>query len=177
MVFGSQVLIGAADLGTSNGQPAPLRLYVLHQTVCGAIAAVGFGVLFNLGFRSLPWCAVTGALALAVRTVCQQQFGWNLEGASFAAALAVGVAVQMLRVRADISQNALDVVGCIPMVPGSFAAKAILGLFALTATDSAHATETLTTAVQYTLRVMFTVGAIGTGLAMPRLLLRVRATR
>jgi uncharacterized membrane protein YjjP (DUF1212 family) len=173
----AQVLIGATDLGTSNGQPAQLWQFVLHQTICGAIAAVGFGVLFNLGFRSLPWCAVTGALALAVRTLCQQQFGWHLEGSTFAAALAVGVAVQLLRVRTDISQNALDVVGCIPMVPGSFAAKAILGLFALTATDSAHATETLTTAMQFTLRVMFTVGAIGTGLAMPKLLMRVRATR
>jgi uncharacterized membrane protein YjjP (DUF1212 family) len=172
----AQVLIGAADLGISSGPPAQPWLYVLHQTTFGAIAAVGFGVLFNLGFRSLPWCAVTGALALAVRTLCQQQLGWHLEGATFAAALAVGIAVQILRVRANISQNALDVVGCIPMVPGSFAAKAILGLFALTITDPAQATETLTTAVQYTLRVMFTVGAIGTGLAMPKLVLRPRAT-
>jgi uncharacterized membrane protein YjjB (DUF3815 family) len=152
-------------------------LYLLHQTICGGLAAVGFGVLFNIGFRPLPWCALTGALALAVRTCCLKHYGWNLEAASFAAALTVGVTVQILRTRADISQNALDVVGCIPMVPGSFAAKAILGLFAVTSIDSAHAAETLTTAVQYTLRVMFTIGAIGTGLAIPTLLLRVRVTR
>jgi uncharacterized membrane protein YjjB (DUF3815 family) len=87
---------------------------------------------------------------------------------------------QITRAWTDISQNALDVVGCIPMVPGSFAAKAILGLFALTATDpahAAHATETLTTALQFTLRVMFIIGAIGTGLAIPSLLLRVRMSR
>ena len=63
------------------------------------------------------------------------------------------------------------------MVPGSFAAKAILGLFALTSTDATHATETLTVAVQYTLRVMFTIGAIGTGLAIPTLLRRVQVNR
>jgi len=90
--------------------------------------------------------------------------------------LVVGAAVQILRTRADISQNALDVVGCIPMVPGLFAAKAILGLFALTSIDSAHAADTLVTAVQYTLRVTFTIGAIGTGLAIPSLLLRVRVS-
>jgi uncharacterized membrane protein YjjB (DUF3815 family) len=151
--------------------------FLLHQTICGALAAVGFGVLFNIGFRSLPWCAASGALALAVRTCCYSQYHWNLEASSFAAALIVGAAVQILRTRADISQNALDVVGCIPMVPGSFAAKAILGLFALTSIDTAHATETLVTAVQYTLRVMFTIGAIGTGLAIPSLLLRVRVSR
>ncbi|HTL73006.1 MAG TPA: threonine/serine exporter family protein [bacterium] len=150
--------------------------FLIHQTICGAIAAAGFGVLFNVGFRSLPWCAASGALALAVRTYCLG-LGWNLEGASFAAALTVGAAVQVLRARTKISQNALDVVGCIPMVPGSFAAKAILSLFALTSVETVNATETLVTAMQYTLRVMFTIGAIGTGLAIPTLLLRVRVTR
>jgi uncharacterized membrane protein YjjB (DUF3815 family) len=150
--------------------------FLLHQTVCGAIAAAGFGVLFNIGFRSLPWCAASGALALAVRTYCLG-LGWNLEAASFAAALTVGAAVQVLRARTDISQNALDVTGCIPMVPGSFAAKAILGMFALTSAGTVDASETLITAVQYALRVTFTIGAIGTGLAIPTLLLRVRVTR
>jgi uncharacterized membrane protein YjjB (DUF3815 family) len=63
------------------------------------------------------------------------------------------------------------------MVPGSFAANAILGLFTLTATDPAHATETLTLAAQSALRVAFTIGAIGTGLAIPTFLLRVKVSR
>jgi len=151
-------------------------LFLLHQTVCGAIAAAGFGVLFNIGFRSLPWCAASGALTLFVRTICLDH-GWNLEASSFFAALTVGSAVHILRRYTVISENALDVAGCIPMVPGSFAAKAILGLFALTSTDQIHAAETLTTAVEYTLRVTFTMGALGTGLAIPTLLLRIRPAR
>jgi uncharacterized membrane protein YjjB (DUF3815 family) len=147
--------------------------FILQQTVCGAIAAAGFGVLFNISFRSLPWCAATGALALAVRTICLG-WGWNLEASSFAAALAVGFAVQSLQARTDISQEVLSVTGCIPMVPGSFAAKAILGLFALAGQSATDAGGTLITAVQYTLRVAFTIGAIGTGLAIPTLLMRVR---
>ena len=153
-----------------------LPLLLIHHTLCGAVAAVGFGILFNIGYRSLPWCAASGALALAVRTVCLEHYHWNLEASSFAAALVVGAAVQVLRKQADISQNALDVVGCIPMVPGMFAAKAILGLFALTSIDLANAEATLVTAIQYTLRVMFTIGAIGTGLAIPSLRLQVRVS-
>ena len=173
----AEVATGAvAEAATSAAHPQ-IWLFVLHQTVCGAIAAAGFGVLFNLGPRSLQWCMVTGALALAVRTICWEQLGWTLEAASFAAALTVGAAVQVLRARANISQNALDVVGCIPMVPGSFAAKAILGLFALTSIDTAQATEPLTAAMQSTVRVMLTMGAIGTGLAIPALLLRGRVLR
>jgi uncharacterized membrane protein YjjB (DUF3815 family) len=150
--------------------------YVLHQTVCGAIAAAGFGVLFNVGFRVLPWCAASGALALVVRSCCLG-WGWNLEGASFVAALTVGAAVQLLRKYVNISQDVLDTVGCIPMVPGSFAAKAIIGLFALTTSAVVNESDTLVTAAQYALRVMFTTGAIGTGLAIPTLLMRVRTPR
>jgi len=138
---------------------------------------MGFGVLFNISFRSLPWCALTGGLALAMRSCCLSYLGWNLEASSFAAALTVSTAVLLLRTHTGISKNALDVVGCIPMVPGLFAAKAILGLFALTSTDAEQASGTLTVAMQYTLRVMFTIGAIGTGLAIPALIRRVRVNR
>jgi uncharacterized membrane protein YjjB (DUF3815 family) len=148
--------------------------FLLHQTVCGAIAAAGFGLLFNVGMRQLPWCAGAGALALAVRSYCTGQ-GWSLVGASFAAALAVGAAVQLLRWRTELSQTALDVVGCIPMVPGSLAAKAILGLFAAASKTAIEDAGVLMMALQYTLSVTFVTGAIGTGLAIPTLLLRLHA--
>ena len=144
---------------------------LLHQTAMGAIAAAGFGVLFNVAYRLLPWCAASGAVALATQTACLG-LGWSLEGASLAAALVVGIGAQLLR-HADISQEVLGVVGCIPMVPGSFAAKAVLGLYAVT-TGVASDPQMLNTAVRYTLRVIFTTGAIGTGLAIPGLLARAR---
>ncbi len=150
--------------------------FFLHQILCGALAAAGFGVLFNVSIRMLPWCAASGAVALAVRTGCLD-LGWNLEGASFAAALIVSIAGQLLRRHLDISHSALDVVGCIPMVPGSFAAKAILGFYMLTTSGAAKDAQVLITAVQYSLRVAFTIGAIGTGLAIPALLLRMRGPR
>ncbi len=146
---------------------------ILHQTLFGSLAAIGFGVLFNISRRNLLWCGVTGGLALAVRTV-GLQLGGSLESASFAAALAVGAVVQMFQERIGISRNTLDVAGCIPMVPGGFAAKAILGLFALTAPVPIEPDKTLIVSVEYFLRVTFTIGAIGTGLAIPSLLLRVR---
>jgi uncharacterized membrane protein YjjB (DUF3815 family) len=147
--------------------------FVLQQMICGAIAATGFGVLFNVRFRLLAWCGASGAIALAVRTCCLEA-GLNLEGASFTAALTIGAAAALMRARTKMSEGALAVVGCIPMVPGSFAAKAIIGLYALTISNEVSDPETLIAAVRYTLRVMFTIGAIGTGLAIPTVLLRVR---
>ncbi len=146
---------------------------ILQQTVCGAVAAAGFGVLFNVGFRVLPWCAVSGAVALAIRSFCLG-CGWSLAGASFAAALMVGVAVQLFGNYTNISQDVLDAVGCIPMIPGSLAAKAIIGLFAVNTNVVADKSETLIVAAQYALGVIFTIGAIGTGLAIPGLILRAK---
>jgi len=146
--------------------------HLLQDTVCGGLAAAGFGVLFNVGNRGPPWCAASGALALALRTVAFAE-GWSLEAASFIAALAVGVAVQLLPSPIGISRNALHVVGCIQMIPGAFAAKAILGLFAITAQHSTATNETLIAVMDNTLRVTFTMGALGTGVAIPTLLLRV----
>jgi uncharacterized membrane protein YjjB (DUF3815 family) len=79
--------------------------------------------------------------------------------------------------RTGIPQNVLDVTGCIAMVPGSFAAKAIIGLFALSTGAVTNESDTLITATEYALRVFFITGAIGTGLAIPALLFRVRASR
>ena len=148
---------------------------LVDRVVCGGLAAAGFGVLFNFGLRALPWCGASGALALLVRTLGLRA-GWDLEAASFAAALALSSAVQLLHVRAGVSGNALAVAGCIPMIPGSIAAKAILGMFTLTSAVPATP-ESLVSLAQNALRVAFTIGALGTGLAIPTMLLRIRGSR
>lgn len=141
---------------------------LVQNTVCGGLAAAGFGVLFNVGFRGLTWCAASGALALALRTIALDG-GWSMEAASFVAALAVGVAVQLVPSRFPVSRTALHVVGCVPMIPGAFAAKAILGLFAISAQHPVT-NETFIASMDNALRVTLIVGALGAGVAIPSLL-------
>ena len=145
--------------------------HLLHQALFGALAAAGFGVLFNFGFRALPWCAAAGALALAVRTV-GQDLAWSLEGASFAAAIVTSCSVSMLRKQLGPACNAVALAGCIPMVPGAFFGQALLGFLSVTAPNLVDAEATLILAVQSLLRVIFTLGAIGAGLLIPAHLLR-----
>ncbi len=64
--------------------------------------------------------------------------------------------------------------GCIPMAPGAFFGKAILGLFALTAPAPAHTEETAIFAIVAMTRVILTLGAIGAGLAIPTQMSRHR---
>lgn len=172
----SQMLLGDWRLAAGGAPPGPPTAsdlpHLVHQTLFGGVAAIGFGVLFNMNGHALLWCGTGGAVALAIRTAALD-LGCTLEGASFAAALAVGCGVRLYQERIIVSRNTLAVAGCIPMIPGGFAAKAILGLIALTQPTIRNADQTLMISVQDTLRVMFTVGAMGTGLAIPSMLLRV----
>jgi uncharacterized membrane protein YjjB (DUF3815 family) len=144
---------------------------LLANMAYGAIAAAGFGVLFNFGWRDLGWCTAAGALALATRTLVLNA-GLSLEAASFGAAVVLGCGVRVLRLVLGPARNALAVAGCIPMVPGSFAAKAILGMFALSsAGDASMMTATATAMLVNLLRVAFTLGAIGVGLSISTQLL------
>lgn len=146
---------------------------LLHQTLFGALAACGFGILFNFGWREMPWCAASGALALFVRSL-GQEIGWSMEAATFAAAAMVGCGGRLLRAYIGIAGNALAVAGCIPLVPGGFAAQTIFGLFALTSPQPDHPEIMVVTAMEYTLRVLFTFGAIGAGLSISTHILRSR---
>lgn len=145
--------------------------HVLHQAFFGALAAAGFGVLFNFGPRNLVWCAAMGALALAVRTIAQNDL-WSLEAASFAAAVVTGFTVTLFEPKLGSAANAIGLAGCIPMVPGAFFGQALLGFFALTAPQAANADVTIVLSMQAMLRVIFTLGAIGAGLAIPSHILR-----
>jgi uncharacterized membrane protein YjjB (DUF3815 family) len=147
---------------------------LLHHSVCGGLGAAGFAVLFNVRFRALPSCAAMGALGIALRTLVLG-YGWTMEAATFIAALALAVAVQLLPVPNGVSRNAMNVVGVIPMIPGGLVAKAILGLFAITATSPAAIGEIVPTALAYALHVAFVIFALGTGLAIPTVLLKLRA--
>ncbi len=145
-------------------------LHLLHQAFFGAIAAAGFGVLFNFGLRALAWCAAAGALALAVRTLGLDA-QWSLEAASFVAAIAASCVANLLRAPLGPRGNAVALAGCIPMVPGAFFGQAILGMLAVT-TPHPESAAVILIAIEYLLRVFFTLAAIGAGLAIPAHLLK-----
>ena len=59
------------------------------------------------------------------------------------------------------------------MIPGGFATKAILGLFAVATQHAAATNDMLIGVIESTVQVAFIVGALGTGIAIPGLLLRI----
>jgi len=144
-------------------------LHLFHQSFFGGIAAAGFGILFNCPPRMIWQCFSSGAVALAIRTACQ---GANLDlaEASFAAALVVATVERVLQELQSSRGSILSLVGCIPMVPGSIAARGLMDLYAMPRAHPNQEVLVVADAMKNLFEVTFTLAAIGTGLAIPRLL-------
>ena len=150
----------------------PFVFHFLHQAFFGGIAAAGFGVLFNCPPRLLWLCFASGALALAVRTV-GQDYGFGLPAASFIAAFLLAVLSRIFEEPDSPRGSVLAVVGCIPMIPGSLAAKGLMNLFELLKKTPGEGLSSTTAAVENLMLTAFTLVGIGTALAIPTLVFPV----
>jgi uncharacterized membrane protein YjjB (DUF3815 family) len=142
-------------------------LHIIHQAIFGGIAAAGFGVLFNYPRHWLPMSFASGMLALTVRTLALD-FGCPLPLASFYAATVVSLGVEFLRSWPNLTRGVLAVVGCIPMVPGSLASKAVIDLFYISRVTNVDASLLVETA-ENVCRFTLTMAAMATALVLPGL--------
>jgi uncharacterized membrane protein YjjB (DUF3815 family) len=144
-------------------------LHLLNQTFFGGIAAAGFGILFNCPPRVITLCFGSGALALAVRTIGCDVVGMSLPVASFFAAFFLAMSDRTWLRTQSVRGSVIAVVGCIPMVPGSLAAKGLKNLFLLFHATPGEGVIPLTAALENLVIVASTFAAIGTALAIPTL--------
>jgi uncharacterized membrane protein YjjB (DUF3815 family) len=148
--------------------------HLVHQAFFGGVAAAGFGVLFNCPPRLLWLCFGSGALALAARTAGQDIGGWGLPTASLIAAFLLAVLNRLLEPPDSPRGSVLAVVGCIPMIPGSLAAKGLMNLFELLRATPGEGLQPAAAAVENLILVAFTLVGIGTALAIPPLVFPIK---
>jgi uncharacterized membrane protein YjjB (DUF3815 family) len=162
------VLQGVLPSSPAPSLEAPLWIKILHQAFFGGIAAMGFGVLFNTPPRILGLCFASGAFALAIRTTAQS-FDLGLPVSSFIAALALATVDRTWQKAQSPLGSVIAVVGCIAMVPGSLAAKGLMGLFAMIQSKPESSVVPFVATAENLIIVTFTLIAIGIGLAIPPL--------
>ena len=147
----------------------PFWPQIIHQAFFGGLAAVGFGILFNTPPRLLGLCFASGAFALTIRTL-GQSYDLGLPVSSFLAALALATLDRTWQKSQTPQGSILAVVGCIPMIPGSMAAKGLMGLFDLIWAKADNAASTLLVGTAENLIIVtFTLIGIGIGLIIPTL--------
>lgn len=145
--------------------------FALDRAFWAGLGALGFAFLFNVPRRVLLGCALCGAVGMLTRTLILESVGADLAPASLAGAalvglLAIGMA-HLYRVPALI----FSVCGVIPLVPGSFAFRAMMALIqASVATDRAAGTAELYDAATSLLRAALVMVALAFGIALPTLI-------
>jgi uncharacterized membrane protein YjjB (DUF3815 family) len=131
-------------------------------------------MLFNVPPRLLIGCVVCGAFGHATREVMMQLFAFNIEAATLVGAIVVGGLAVLFARLLNAPALIFATTGAIPMVPGVFAFRAMLGLIQIASADPSTIMPVLSEAAINVVKTTLILGALALGTALPTLLFRRR---
>jgi uncharacterized membrane protein YjjB (DUF3815 family) len=152
-------------------------LALLEKGIWFGLAALGFGILFNVPRRTLWVIWVLGAIG-GLTKVFLLEGGIGVVLASFAGASFIGV----LSIQAAHGKHAPPLVfsipAVIPMVPGAFAYRMMLGFMNLTGDiTSENYNELLHQTVNNGLKTLFILMSLAVGVSIPMLATRKESAK
>jgi uncharacterized membrane protein YjjB (DUF3815 family) len=151
-----------------------LIVMLLRDALWSGVAALGFAMLFNVPPRLLVGCVICGALGHATRAVMADVFAFNIESATLVGAIVVGMLAVFFARRFSAPALIFATTGAIPMVPGSFAFRAMLGLIQIASGEPSTIMPVLAEAAINVVKTTLILGALALGTALPTLLFRRR---
>ena len=149
-----------------------ILLDILIKSFWSGIAAIGFAVLFNVPRRVIFSIWTLGVIGGLIK-FSAMNFETGIVFASFLGATAIGmISIKMAHLRHS-PPLVFSIPSVIPMVPGFFAYKMMLGLIALAQIENTgDYVQTLIQTVNNGTKMMFILISLGTGVAIPMLLTR-----
>jgi uncharacterized membrane protein YjjB (DUF3815 family) len=141
-------------------------------------AAAGFAVLFNVPQRTIWVIILMGALGGAVKLLTIEMGGSIIIG-SFLGAVLIGFISIIAAHQTHTPPFVLAIPSVIPMVPGAFAYRMMLGLFRLTGevTDQTVFLKLLQDTVDNGLKALFVLMVLSLGVSAPMLLTRIDSVK
>ncbi len=149
----------------------PLLQSMLFDGFWSAIAATGFAILFNVPRRMLIACAIAGALGHATRAL-MMHFGITIVPSTLAGAVVIGFTAEYAGRYWHAPAVLFAVSGAIPMVPGSFAYRAMLGVIRISTATAETGMPILIDAGINFVATGLILAALAFGTAMPTLIFR-----
>ena len=135
-------------------------------------AAVGFAILFNVPQRTLWLIFLMGALGGALK-VLTMSFGGSIILASFLGAMLVGFISIVAAHSKHSPPFVFAIPAVIPMVPGAFAYRTMLGIIKLTSNvDNTVFVKLMEDTVSNGLKAGFVLMALAVGVSAPMLFTR-----
>lgn len=149
-------------------------LEVFYKGFWCSCAAFGFGVLFNAPKRSLWMILLVGFLGGSVKFgLMLPEVGGRIVFSTFVAALVIGFSGVFLGNWKKLIPMIITIPSVIPMVPGAFAYKAMLGLITLTHLPDENYGQIVNRTIYNGTMTLFVLLAITLGVTIPLVLLKL----
>jgi len=147
-------------------------LTIFLKSLAAGVAAVGFAILFNVPQRTLFPIAILGAIGGLVKFGAMF-FNIDIVFASFLSATIIGI----VSIGSAYAKNSPPLVfyipSVIPLIPGVFLYKMMLGIMSLTQIDDSDIyLQNLITTVNNGTKAIFILVSLGIGVAVPMLITR-----
>lgn len=153
-------------------------LIILAKAFWCGCAALGFSVLFNAPVRALLPVWICGFLAGAVKfSLLHPAMGGGIIMASFLASMSIGfVSIPIAHLR-HVTPMIFAIPAVIPLVPGAFAYRTMLGLMKLAGKVGADYPTVLDETVHNGVTTLFVILAISLGAAVPMHIMRKESVK
>ncbi|HKJ30682.1 MAG TPA: threonine/serine exporter family protein [Balneolales bacterium] len=142
---------------------------ILLEAFWSGIAALGFALLFNVPRRTLFACFLFGAMGNTVKFMILH-FGINIGFATLSGAALVGFLGVGFSKKLYAPPPVLSIPGIIPMIPGTFAYKAMIGILKIATGKLQTDPDLIRFTVLNGTQTMIILIAISIGIAIPNLL-------
>ena len=147
----------------------------VEPVLLAGVTAAGFATLFNVPLKTVPMIAMLGSIGVALKLTLIGQ-GWSIIGSSLAAACAQGGISLSMAWLYQSPSVVFSLPACLPMVPGVYAYRTMLGLLEFTKADSLDQ-QLLLEIVNNGLKTAFIFLSLAIGIAGHNILLRGRSLR
>jgi len=147
-------------------------LEIFTKSIAAGIAGGGFAILFNVPLRTLLPIGFLSALGGLVK-FGTMHFGVGIVLASFLAAIIIGMVSIRMAYSKDSPPLVFYIPSVIPLVPGFFMYKMMLGIMSLTSVDDTDLyLQNLISTVNNGTKAIFILISLGIGVAVPMLITR-----
>ncbi|NJN26383.1 MAG: threonine/serine exporter [Cyclobacteriaceae bacterium] len=152
-------------------------LSLIEKGIWFGLAAIGFAILFNVPTRTILVIWFMGALGGITKLICMH-IGFGVVMSSFAGAGLIG----FLSIWAAHSKHSPPMIfaipSVIPMVPGAFAYRMMLGLIKLAGDQIGEDYDTIVAeTINNGLKAIFILMSLAFGVALPMLLTRKESAK
>jgi uncharacterized membrane protein YjjB (DUF3815 family) len=151
--------------------------HLLEKYFWFGVAAVGFAILFNVPKRSLPAIFLIAGLG-GITKLLVVSAGASAIGATLAGATLIGFLSIPLAHRIHVPPFVFSIPAVIPMVPGTFAYRMMIGLVKLAGDiDPVTYNRILSETINSGLKVMLILMSLAGGVAIPMLITRKESAK